>query len=172
MFCTRLVGRIEKELPDKKSEFYSELRQTRHQLVLPRAEAQTQVGSADQMQMVLTNARRENKIMTEEEVHGSELLAEVSQMGNQQLLTESEGSGDVMAQLQSQLNQLQSNDTVLKARYQHDATVRFLLDRHKGEMVSMSMYADHANTRGSRLEQKKAVISEKLSYTVAGRRWL
>ena len=51
------IDRLEKELADKKSEFDSELRQTRHQLALARAESKTQVGTADQMQMVLTDAR-------------------------------------------------------------------------------------------------------------------
>ena len=42
------------------------MRATQHQLALARAEAQTQVSTADQMQMVLTDARRENKILSEE----------------------------------------------------------------------------------------------------------
>ena len=68
---------LEKELPDKKSEFYSELRLTRHRLVLAMAE----VGSADQMQMVLTHARREKKILTEEEVHKLKSKLKSSQLG-------------------------------------------------------------------------------------------
>ena len=72
-----------------------------------------------------------------------------------------------MAQLQSQLTQFKSDDTILKARQQHGATVWSLLERHKGLMVSMRVQVDYAKTRASRLEQEKAVLSIKL-----GRRWL
>ena len=54
---------------------------------MARAEAQTQVGTADQMQMVLTNARRENKILSEEVHELNSKLKSVSLENNQQLLT-------------------------------------------------------------------------------------
>jgi len=161
------IDRLEKELADKKSEFDSELRQTRHQLAMANAENQNQAGSADQMQMVLSDARRENKILTEEVHELNSKLKSVS-MENQKFLTESEGNTAVIAQLQSQLTQLQSNDTVLKARQQHDATVRSLLERHKGEVASLRVEIDHANNRATRSEQEKFVLNDKLASAVAG----
>eukprot|EP00092_Neocalanus_flemingeri_P009846 GFUD01010610.1.p1 GENE.GFUD01010610.1~~GFUD01010610.1.p1 ORF type:complete len:1104 (+),score=472.03 GFUD01010610.1:138-3449(+) len=161
------IDRLEKELSDRKSEFDCELRQIRHQLALSRAENQNQVGNSDQMQRVLSDARRENKIVTEE-VHELNAKLKSLSMENEKLLAESEGSAAVVGQLQTQLTQLQSSDTVLKARQQHDATVRSLLERHKGEMSSLREEMDHANTRAIRLEQEKTVLHEKLSFAVAG----
>merc|ERR1719228_2430768 len=158
---------LEKELVDKKSEFDSELRQVRHQLALANAENQSQVGNADQMQKVLSDSRRENKILTQE-VHELNSKLEYVRMENQKMLTEAEGNSAVIAQLQSQLTELQSNDTVLKARQQHDSTVRSLLERHKVELASMRGEVDGANNRATRLEQEKAVLKDRLEKAVTG----
>ena len=161
------IDRLEKELADRKDEFDSELRQTRHQLALARAENQNQVGNTDQMQRVLSDNRRENKILTDE-VHELNSKLKSLSLENEKLLVESEGSAAVVGQLQSQLTQLQTSDTVLRARQQHDATVRSLLERHQGEMANMKVELDHANTKGNRLEQDKTLLSEKLAAAVAG----
>ena len=54
---------IEQQFGDK---CVSELRQTRHQLARAMAETQNQAGNIDQMQKVIGDVRRENKILTEE----------------------------------------------------------------------------------------------------------
>jgi len=161
------IDRLEKELDEKKSDFDSELRQIRHQLALANAENQNQAGNLDQMQKVLSDSRRENKILTEE-VHDLNSKLKSMTVENQKMLTEAEGNTAVIAQLQSQLTQLQSNDTVLKARQQHDATVRSLLERHKVEVANMRVEIDTANSRARKLEQEKVVLSDNLNKAVVG----
>jgi hypothetical protein len=69
--------------------------------------------------MVLTDARRENKILSEEVQELNSKLKSGRAWRTSSCWLESEGSAAVTAQLQSQLTQLQSNDTIHKARHQH-----------------------------------------------------
>ena len=97
-----------------------------------------------QLKQALEDQRRENQILTEE-VHqqncklGS-LTSERAGLegdleGNKAVLEQVQASRNeikshgVELQLQRQLTELQSSDTVLRARQQHDATVRSLMER-------------------------------------------
>jgi len=69
----------------------------------------------------------------------------------------------VVSQLQSQLAELQNNDTVLRARQQHDATVRTMIERHNKEISNVREEADKANANASKLEIDIFTLKEKLA---------
>ena len=72
-------------------------------------------------------------------------------------------------QLHLQLSQLQSSDAVLKARQQHDAMVRSLLDRHKEELGQVRKDLDRANSQVISLEQARGGLQHQLNLAVTER---
>ena len=98
-------------------------RNLRHQLALATAEKQQQHGSCAQLEQLLADSRREAKALAEEvyalKEHTAGMEAE-----RETVVQELEGGREAVRQLQQQLQQLQTSDTVLRARQQHDAVVR------------------------------------------------
>ena len=156
------IDKLQKQLAEEKAENEKELRSCRHQLALARSENHNNVGGLDQLTKVVSDARRENKVLTGE-IHNMNLEVKRLNDENEALVMEKESSGNIIQQLQIQLSQLQSNDAVLKARTQHDATVRSLLERHKEEMMNTRAELDRANTRLVIVEQENSNISHRLS---------
>ena len=137
------VARLEAALESRREQGEVELRKTRHQLALAQAEAHQAKQEGGQLKQALEDQRRENQILTEEVLQqNSKLDALNSERAG--LEGDLEGSKAVLEQvkrlkelnshivkfqLQRQLTELQSSDTVLRARQQHDATVRSLMER-------------------------------------------
>ena len=118
------IDKLQKQLAEARAEFEEELRAARHQLALARSENHNNAGDLDQLQRVVGDTRRENKVLTEE-IHTMNLRVKQLAEENELLQAEKESSSNIIQQLQLQLSQLQTNDSVLKARHQHDATVRY-----------------------------------------------
>ena len=155
------MDKLQKQLAEEREEHEKELRSCRHQLALSRSENHNNAGDLDQMNKVVNDARRENKVLTGE-IHNMNFEVNRLRDENEALLIEKESSGNIIQQLQIQLSQLQSSDAVLKARTQHDATVRSLLERHKEEMTGLRAELDRANTRLAMVEQENSNMSHKL----------
>ena len=139
------IDKLQQQLVDVRAEYETELRSCRHQLALTRSENHNNAGDLDQMQKVVSDARRENKVLTDE-IHTMNINMKKLTEENETLVQEKESSANIIQQLQLQLSQLQGNDAVLKARHQHDATVRSMLERHKDEMMSVRSELDKVNT--------------------------
>ena len=122
------IDKLQKQLAEARAEFEEELRAARHQLALARSENHNSAGDLEQLQRVVGDTRRENKVLTEE-IHTMNLRVKQLAEENELLQAEKESSSNIIQQLQLQLSQLQTNDSVLKARHQHDATVRYALER-------------------------------------------
>ena len=122
------IDKLQKQLAEARAEFEEELRAARHQLALARSENHNSAGDLEQLQRVVGDTRRENKVLTEE-IHTMNLRVKQLAEENELLQAEKESSSNIIQQLQLQLSQLQTNDSVLKARHQHDATVRYASDR-------------------------------------------
>ena len=118
------IDKLQKQLAEARAEFEEELRAARHQLALARSENHNSAGDLEQLQRVVGDTRRENKVLTEE-IHTMNLRVKQLAEENELLQAEKESSSNIIQQLQLQLSQLQTNDSVLKARHQHDATVRY-----------------------------------------------
>ncbi len=155
------IDKLQKQLAEERAEHEQELRSCRHQLALTRSENHNHAGDLDQMNKVVSDARRENKVLTGE-IHNMNLEVKRLRDENEALIMEKESSGNIIQQLQIQLSQLQSNDAVLKARTQHDSTVRSLLERHKEEMTGVRAELDRANTKLALMEQENSNMSHKL----------
>ena len=155
------IDKLQKQLAEEREEHEKQLRSCRHQLALSRSESHNNAGDLDQMNKVVNDARRENKVLTGE-IHNMNFEVKRLRDENEALLMEKESSGNIIQQLQIQLSQLQSSDAVLKARTQHDATVRSLLERHKEEMAGLRAELDRANTRLAMVEQENSNMSHKL----------
>ena len=160
------IDKLQKQLADVRAEYEVELRSCRHQLALAKSENHNNVGDLDQLQRVVSDTRRENKVLTDE-IHNMNINMKSLAEENESLQAEKESSANIIQQLQIQLSQLQSNDSVLKARHQHDATVRSLLERHKEEMTSVRADLDKVNTKLMIQEQENQVLATKLRTAVA-----
>ena len=131
------IDKLQKQLAEARAEFEEELRAARHQLALARSENHNSAGDLEQLQRVVGDTRRENKVLTEE-IHTMNLRVKQLAEENELLQAEKESSSNIIQQLQLQLSQLQTNDSVLKARHQHDATVRYASDRTSAVKRSIS----------------------------------
>ena len=162
------IERLERQMTEARAEYESQLREARHQLALARSENHTNNADNDQLQAVIQDTKRENKVLTEE-IHSMTLKMKSLKDDNSNLVSESENNSNMINQLHLQLSQLQSSDAVLKARQQHDAMVRSLLDRHKEELSLVRKELDRANSQVVGLEQERSGLQHQLNAAVTER---
>ena len=162
------IERLERQLTEGKAEYETQLREARHQLALARCENHNNNADNDQLQAVIQDTKRENKVLTEE-IHSMTLKMKSLKEDNENLVSESETNSNMINQLHLQLSQLQSSDAVLKARQQHDAMVRSLLDRHKEEVSLVRKDLDRANSQVISLEQERGGLQQQLNMAVMER---
>ena len=162
------LERLERQLGEVRAEYETQLREARHQLALARSENHNNNADNEQLQAVIQDTKRENKVLTEE-IHSMTLKMKSLQEDNDNLVSESETNSNMINQLHLQLSQLQSSDAVLKARQQHDAMVRSLLDRHKEEVSLVRKDLDRANSQVISLEQERSGLQQQLNMAVTER---
>ena len=162
------IERLEKELVAVRAENEAQLREVRHQLALAKSENHNNNMDNEQLQRVIQDTKRENKVLTDE-IHNMKVQMKSLTVDNENLVSEAESNTNIISQMQLQLSQLQSSDAVLKARHQHDAMVRSLLDRHKEEVAGVRRELDQTNSQVIVLEQDKATLQHKLNIAVTER---
>ena len=162
------IERLERELGEVRAEYEAQVREARHQLALARSENHNNNKDNDQLQRVIQDAKREKKVLTDE-IHNMKVQMKNLTADNESLVAEAESNSNIIDQLQLQLSQLQSSDAVLKARQQHDAMVRSLLDRHKEEVAGVKKNLDQATCQVISLEQERATLEHKLNIAVKER---
>ncbi len=115
---------------------------------------------AAQLRKALDDQRHENWILTDE-IHRQYSKAASLKTVRAGLEGELEGHRVVVEQLQRQLTELQTSDTVqhdqllarqLLARQQHDAIMRSLMERQAKETAALRAAADTARGRAEQLE--------------------
>ena len=160
------IDKLQQQLADVKAEYEAELRSCRHQLALVKSEHHNSAGDIDQLRRVVSDTKRENKVLTDE-IHNLSVKIKILVEENESLQIEKESSSNIIQQLQIQLSQLQTNDSVLKARNQHEATVRSIVDRHKEEVGSLRLEVDKMNTKLVLQEQENTNLHQKLRHAVS-----
>jgi len=155
------IDKLQKQLSDVREEYETELRSCRHQLALARSESHNNAGDLGQLQRVVSDVKRENKVLTEE-IHSLNLKLKKFSEENETLKLDKESCDNIIQQLQIQLSQLQANDAVLKVRTQYDATIKSMLERHKQEVTSLRSELDKANTKLVLQEQESSNLNIKL----------
>ena len=162
------IERLERQMTETRAEYETQLREARHQLALARSENHSNNADNEELQAVIQDTKRENKVLTEE-IHSMTLKMKSLKEDNTNLVSESENNSNMINQLHLQLSQLQSSDAVLKARQQHDAMVRSLLDRHQEELSLVRKELDRANSQVVSLEQERTGLKHQLSLAVTER---
>ena len=160
------IDKLQQQLADVKAEYEAELRSCRHQLALVKSEHHNSAGDIDQLRRVVSDTKRENKVLTDE-IHNLSVKIKILVEENESLQIEKESSSNIIQQLQIQLSQLQTNDSVLKARNQHEATVRSIVDRHKEEVGSLRLEVDKMNTKLVLQEQENTNLHQKLRHALS-----
>ncbi len=144
-----------------------ELQAAWHQLALAQAEGHQARQEAAQLRQALDDQRHENRILADE-IHRQNSL-ETVRAG---LEGELEETRAVVEQLQRQLTELQTSDTVqhdqllarqLLARQQHDATMRTLMERQAKETAALRAAADTARGRAEQLEMENGRLGTRLT---------
>lgn len=155
------IDKLQKQLSDLREKYETELRSCRHQLALARSESHNSAGDLDQLQRVVSDVKRENKVLTDE-IHSLNVGIKKFSEENETLKMEKESCDNIIQQLQIQLSQHQANDAVLKVRTQYDSTIKSLLERHKQEVTSLRSELDKANTKIVLQEQESSSLNMKL----------
>ena len=139
-----------------------ELRKSRHNCALAQAESSEAKKAKEELDKVLEDQRRQNQILTDEIHRQNSVVASLTDERNS-LEAEVETSKGVQVELQNQVRELQVSDTVLRARNQHDATVRSLQERHKEETARLRGEADKYKAMVTQLEMEVGKLQTKLT---------
>lgn len=156
----REIERLEAELKKSKVDHNSEMRSLRQQLVNTAMDRQQQANGQGQLEQLLADSRRENKLLKDEIYTLKENLDSL-QNEKEVLRLEHEGEKEAVTQLEQKLRQLQSTDTVLKLRQQHDAVLRSMNERHEEETRRLRSELDAAKTNARTSEKECSDLREK-----------
>jgi len=127
------IAKLQKELSLAEAGQEQELRSVRHQLALALGEKESLVARAEHLTDVADGQVEENRKLRDA-VHGLERKLELTLKAKDQAVAELESSNLMVKTLQSQVMDMQKNDTVLRARHQHEDAVRSLRERHELEV--------------------------------------
>jgi len=156
----REIERLEMELDKVKTDYNSQLRHLRSQLATTAMEKQHQDSSCGQLEALLADSRRENKLL-KDDLHALKERMDALVREKADLEAEHAGDREAINQLQKQLQLLQSSDTVLKARQQHDAVVRAMKEREEQQLQQLRGQLDSANTASRDRDQQLNILRSK-----------
>ncbi len=144
------ISRLRQEITHISSVQAGEPRLLQHQLALAKAENEKLSVKLEDQQTLAQTQSQENQALRREM---DQLKMKLRSMEEEKAkFCDRINSSDLMIQtLQSQLMDYQKSDTILKAKKQHEETVRSLKDRHDKEVFSIQQEVDRLTSLNKRL---------------------
>lgn len=156
------ITRLKEELASVSSVRGGETRTLHHQLALLKGERDRLTVQLEHIQSVAQSQSEENQSLR---LTVSDLKSKLvsSDEANKELANQIESTNIHVQTLQSQLVDLQRSDTILRAKQQHEETVRSLRERHDSEVFNMQQEIDRLTAHNHRLDAEADTLRSKAS---------
>jgi len=158
----RQIEELETQIDKLRTEHATQTRQLRQHLATTAVEKEQQGHSLEELEQLLADARRENQLLKDDIHPMKEKLSSLQEV-KEKLEMDHNGDKETIIQLQQKIRQLETTDTVLRARQQYDALLRSLKERHEDELQKVRMEVDKANSVARDKDQQINGLRSKLS---------
>ena len=155
------MTRLKEENANLAHKFSSEIRHLKHENTLLKAESGKHQINLEHYQKVASAQSEENQVLRREVEDLKVKLSRFDQIKSE-LNGQVESSNLMIQTLHGQLNDLQKSDTILRAKKQHEETLRSLKERHEAEVFGMQQEIDNLNANLRRNESELEAFSTKL----------
>jgi len=148
------IERLKKEKDDLVTKLTTEIRQLKHEnTILKGNEGRIQLHQEHYQNIADTQSKENQALRLELDDLKAKLFN--SEKTVKEKVANNESSDMMIQKLQSDLQAMQKSDTILRAKHQHEETLRSLKERHDNEVFQLQQEIDRLNANAKRDENEK-----------------
>ena len=156
------IQRLQEELASYKQGQDQDLRSLNHELALLKGDKATLESTVQHLKAAADGQVEENRQLRDE-LDGLQRKLDLLQKAKATISKELESSNLMIQTLQSQVTDLQSSDTLIKAKHQHDQVVKSLRERHEVETFHLQQELERLQAKIQSKENEVDVLRSKVA---------
>ena len=155
------IQRLKEENLNLTSQFSAEIRQLKHENTLLKGQSGKNQINFEHYQNLASVQSEENQTLRREI---DDLKAKLirSEAQKSEIQSDNDSKKLMIESLQIQLGELQKSDTILRAKKQHEETLRSLKERHENQIFQLEQEIDRLNSQVRKFDQEMDLAHGKL----------